>query len=93
MRKWVGMNKNTIVDWFNLCREVCTLYMDLIDTENIGGVGKVVKIDESKFGNNNNNNNKGEEEKDRGFWEAWREVVTKYLCKSFHRVMRRRFYQ
>ena len=92
MRKWVGMNKNTIVDWFNLCREVCTLYMDLIDTENIGGVGKVVKIDESKFGKNNNNN-KGEEEKDRGFWEAWREVVTKYLCKSFHRVMRRRFYQ
>ena len=24
-----------------------------------------------------NNNNKGEEEKDRGFGEAWREVVTK----------------
>ncbi|KAL5506266.1 hypothetical protein EMCRGX_G007877 [Ephydatia muelleri] len=21
VRKWVGMNKNTIVDWFNLCRE------------------------------------------------------------------------
>ena len=54
-------------------------------------VGKVVEINESKLGNNNNN--KGKEEKDRVFWEAWREVVTKYLCKSFHRVMRRRFYQ
>ena len=57
VRKWVGMNKNTIVDWFNLCREVCTMYMDQIDTEKIGGVGKVVEINESKFGNNNNNNN------------------------------------
>ena len=50
VRKWVGINKNTIVDWFNLCREVCAVYMDQIETEKIGGVGKVVEIDESKFG-------------------------------------------
>ena len=50
VRKWVGINKNTIVDWFNFCREVCAVYMDQIETEKIGGVGKVVEIDESKFG-------------------------------------------
>ena len=33
------------------------------------------------------------EEEDSGFGEAWREVLTKYLCKSLHRVMRRRSYQ
>ena len=52
-----GAEMGTIVDWFNLCREVCTMYMDQIDTEKIGGVGKVVEINESKFGDNNNNNN------------------------------------
>ena len=57
-------------------------------TEKIGGVGKVVEIDESKFGVT-----AAEEEKDSGFGEAWREVLTKYLCKSLHRVMRRRSYQ
>eukprot|EP00731_Ephydatia_muelleri_P034513 Em0063g18a len=50
VRKWVGINKNTIVDWFNFCREVCAVYMDQIETEKIGGVGKVVEINESKFG-------------------------------------------
>ena len=34
-----------------------------------------------------------EKEEDSGFGEAWREVLTKYLCKSLHRVMRRRSYQ
>eukprot|EP00731_Ephydatia_muelleri_P001467 Em0001g1467a len=29
---------------------VCAVYMDQIETEKIGGVGKVVEIDESKFG-------------------------------------------
>ena len=40
MRKWVGMNKNTIVDWFNFCREVCAIYMDHIDTEKIALLNK-----------------------------------------------------
>ena len=31
VRKWAGINKNTIVDWFNFCREVCAIYMDQID--------------------------------------------------------------
>ena len=49
VRKWVGVNKNTVVDWFNFCRELCAVYMDDNASEKIGGVGKVVEIDESKF--------------------------------------------
>lgn len=39
----------TVVDWYNLCREVCS---EVIGSENVkvGGPGKVVEIDESKFG-------------------------------------------
>ena len=39
----------TVVDWYNLCREVCS---EVIGSENVkvGVQGKVVEIDESKFG-------------------------------------------
>ena len=39
----------TVVDWYNFCREVCS---EVIEKENVkvGGPGKVVEIDESKFG-------------------------------------------
>ena len=38
-----------MVDWFNFCREV---YEEILSAESgqIGGVGKIVEIDESKFG-------------------------------------------
>ena len=41
--------EETVVDWFNFCREVCS---EVIENENvkIGGPGKTVEIDESKFG-------------------------------------------
>ena len=39
----------TIADWYNVVREVC---VEIIKSENeqIGGVGKEIEIDESKFG-------------------------------------------
>ena len=40
---------STMVDWFNFAREVCTSILEM-DNEPIGGVGKIVEIDESKFG-------------------------------------------
>ena len=39
----------TIVDWYNFCREVCVTILKR-DSEPIGGPGKVVEIDESRFG-------------------------------------------
>ena len=41
--------EETVVDWFNFCREVCS---EVIENENvkISGPGKTVEIDESKFG-------------------------------------------
>ena len=38
-----------IVDWYNFAREVCVAVLEK-DSEAIGGPGKVVEIDESKFG-------------------------------------------
>ncbi|XP_076082558.1 uncharacterized protein LOC143053655 [Mytilus galloprovincialis] len=39
----------TIVDWYNYCREVCIEILE-IDSEKIGGENVIVEIDESKFG-------------------------------------------
>ncbi|CAC5376494.1 unnamed protein product [Mytilus coruscus] len=39
----------TIVDWYNYCREVCIDILK-IDSEKIGGDSVIVEIDESKFG-------------------------------------------
>ena len=40
---------NTLVDWYNFCREVCVDIL-LKDNHKIGGPGHIVEIDESKFG-------------------------------------------
>ena len=42
-------SNSTIVDWYNFAREVCVAVLEK-DSEAIGGPGKVVEIDESKFG-------------------------------------------
>lgn len=42
-------SEHTLVDWFNFCREVCGEILEN-DSKQIGGPGKVVEIDESKFG-------------------------------------------
>lgn len=49
IQKELGIEQQTACDWFQFCREVV---LDFIETksEMIGGEGKVVEIDESKFG-------------------------------------------
>ena len=44
----IGSN-STIVDYYNFAREVCVCVLEK-DSEQIGGPGKIVEIDESKFG-------------------------------------------
>jgi len=44
----IGSN-STGVDWYNFCREVC-LQIIIQDSKKVGGPGKTVEIDESKFG-------------------------------------------
>ena len=44
----VSTNK-TIVDWKNVCRDVCTKIL-ISDNKKLGGKSHVVEIDESKFG-------------------------------------------
>ncbi|GFU23570.1 putative transposase-like protein [Trichonephila clavipes] len=43
------VNKNTVVDWYMFCREVCMAAV-LKESEPLGGEGKIVEIDESMFG-------------------------------------------
>jgi hypothetical protein len=42
-------SKGTYVDWSSVCREVVYIWM-IERGEKIGGPGKIVEIDESKFG-------------------------------------------
>ncbi|GFU70078.1 hypothetical protein TNCV_2752131 [Trichonephila clavipes] len=47
--KDVRVNKNTVVDWYMFCREVCMAAV-LKESEPLGGEGKIVEIDEIMFG-------------------------------------------
>lgn len=48
----VAVSEATISDWFNYCRETVVVFVleNLENQEQIGGPGRVVQIDESKFG-------------------------------------------
>ena len=45
----LNITENTVVDWYNFCREVCIVKC-LNQNQTIGGPKKIVEIDESKFG-------------------------------------------
>lgn len=45
----LGLARGTGVDWDSFCREVCQITM-FDSSQKIGGEGKIVQIDESKFG-------------------------------------------
>ena len=47
--KEVGCTPRVAIDWFNFIRDVCAQYF-LDHPIAIGGPGKIVEIDESKFG-------------------------------------------
>ncbi|XP_066152494.1 uncharacterized protein [Euwallacea fornicatus] len=47
--KELKCNSNTVVKWSSYCRELCIQWV-LKNSEKIGGVGKIVEIDEAKFG-------------------------------------------
>jgi len=49
--------EHTVVDWRNFAREVCLSVLEQ-DSEQIGGPGKFVEIDESKFGMRKNHRGK-----------------------------------
>ena len=43
------LSSNTVVDFYNFCREVCCVVIEE-NSEPIGGQGKIVEVDKSKFG-------------------------------------------
>ena len=49
IKRELGSGSSTAVDWESFCREVCEVKL-MESSERIGGNGKVVQIDESKFG-------------------------------------------
>ena len=52
--KECGVSKHVVVDWYNFCRDVCGQYF-LDHRVTNGGPGRVVEIDESKFGRRKHN--------------------------------------
>jgi len=52
-----GLSNHSVIDFYNFCREVCSVIVEE-QSEPIGGVGKVVEIDESKFGKRKYNRGK-----------------------------------
>ena len=53
----VSINKNTAVDWFSFMRCICVDILE-IHSEQLGGPGKIVEIDESAFGKRKYNRGK-----------------------------------
>jgi len=53
----LGISHTTVVDLYNFCREVCSVVLQK-QSEQIGGPGKMVEIDESKFGKRQYNRSK-----------------------------------
>ena len=51
-KRYITTSKETISDYYNYCREVCQWAVEtqLHTDQAIGGPGKIVEIDESKFG-------------------------------------------
>ena len=47
--RWCDESKPTVIDWYDYCRDVCAEFM-ASHSEQIGGPGRVVEIDEAKFG-------------------------------------------
>ncbi len=50
----LNLSPTTVMDWFNFGRDVCTEIIKF-DRERIGVPGKIVELDESKFGKRKNN--------------------------------------
>ena len=42
------VSEKTVIDWFNFCRDVC-IHRVMENVQQIGGIGEIVEIDESKF--------------------------------------------
>lgn len=53
-----GVSAHSMVDWYNFCRDICSLALLNQETIKIGGEGKIVEIDESKFGKRKYNKGK-----------------------------------
>jgi len=51
------LSNHTVIDFYNFCREVCSIVTEK-QSEQIGGPGKVLEIDESKFGKRKYNHGK-----------------------------------
>ncbi|KAK3924027.1 Pyruvate-flavodoxin oxidoreductase [Frankliniella fusca] len=48
VKQELGIAEHTVVDWYNFCMELCVEVVDRF-SEQIGGPGEIVEIDESLF--------------------------------------------
>ena len=88
--KWCDISCKTAVDWCHFCREVCAAYLDGWFAP-IGGPGKIVEIDESKFGKRKYNRGRlrdgkwvfgGMEGPTTCSWRLWQPVILRRCYPS-----------
>ena len=79
----LGISNQTIVDWYNFSREVCSCILEK-DNEKVGGPGIVVEIDESKL--SKRKYHRGHHDimlKDSGFWGHRKGQLEVFCCVFF----------
>ena len=77
----------TMVDWYSFCRGVCLDYL-LLHSEQIGGPGKIVEIDESAFGKRKYNKGK----RKNTYWIFGGIERDSYPVKSKHNLLDLHFF-
>lgn len=95
IRHLARVNKNTVTDWMNFCREVC-MCICVHESSSLGGEGKIVEIDESLFGKRKYNRGKRVNGKwvfggvERGSNECFFEVVGDRTKETLLEIIKRR---
>lgn len=54
IKQSLGMSNKTVVDWSNVCREICIDSLVLSDVDIVGGQGMTVEVNKAKLGKQKN---------------------------------------
>lgn len=64
----IGVKRNAAADWQSYFRDICTIYVSEVSDAKIGGVGRVVEIDETKIMKRKNHQGRMLTAEEHGYW-------------------------